>query len=278
MRLFIWGNFIVKKLISSFCCIIFTILYFCYIGQDVHAVGTVANIRKKNCNNLQIKDTSQNDKEVGRFSIEILNETIRLSDKGLEFSVKINPTIDTIVKYNDENIEKTVDGERFFSVCIEKKQLSNHNFEKILTFSSENTNLNFDPVKLIIEPIVELKIKDNREVNFGKILWDKNGYIKSEMNPEVHFLYSVLKNTDCKIESVNGFRLCHKNNKDKYIRYNLEVQNFTVEDINNTEKKFELEALQKEFHVQFNINQNHPHLPFSGEWEDRVTFSIVCDK
>lgn len=273
MKSFTWVNSLAKKAIS------FVLLFiFVFSGriEQLYAVERVANVTKENCDNLKIRNIAQNNDEIGSFTIEIKDETVRLTDRGLEFNVKIVPTIGTTVKYENEEVRNTEDG-RIFSVCIGREALTNKPFHKILKFSSNNPNLIFDEAKLLIEPIIELRIESGRVVDFGKILCGVDGSVQSMVFPEVRFSYSVLKDTTCKIESKNGFRLKHQD-KNEFIPYVPEIRNAELRDLNEKEKEFYVNAHQKEFSARFKVNTFVQHVPSSGDWKDIVIFSIVCDK
>ena len=278
MKLFTWESFSVNRwpvngcfgLLLSFITILLCI-------ESNYAADKIANITVESSQNeFKIRDKDQSDKVIGTFKIDIINETIHLTDKGLEFNVKITPTIDVIIKYKNEEIKKTEEG-TIFTECIGYYDLHNHGFPKTLKFSSEKVNLRFEDVKLYIDPIIELKIESSDEVNFGKILWNK-GYVTVLNSPIVCFSYSILKNTTCKVESKNDFKLKHEN-KNEFIEYSLKIQGAAKQDLNIDENnEFQLSNREKEFSAQFDIKTFMRHIPTSGSWEDTVTFSIVCYK
>ena len=268
MKSFTWVNSLVKKLE-----LINLLLFTC---ATIYADSQVANVVKYDCDDLKIRDLSQANAEVGQFEIEIMKETIRLTNNGLEFDVKITPkNVDEVIKYKNEEIKITEDG-RIFSVCIESDKLSNRPFYEILKFSSENHNLRFDEAKLMIEPVIELKTEDKPVVNFGKILW-KEGHLKSDKSPEVHFSYQILKNTICKIESKNGFNLKHEDKKE-FMEYSLDILHSEIQDLNDNEKEFKLDAQKNNFLAKFKIDLHITQVPSEGNWSDTVTFEIVCEK
>ena len=273
MRLFTWESFSVNRLFSLIVAVV--TLLFCI--ETAYTSDQVASITVEGeSDNFKIRDTNQSNEEIGKFKIDIINETIRLTDKGLEFNVKITPTIDVVIEYKNKKIEKTDEG-FIFTECIEYKNLSNHVFYKVLQFSSEKQNLRFDEAKLRIEPVIQLKASSNA-ADFGKILWTEEGRIIASNSPTVDFSYSALRDTTCKVESKNNFKLKHEK-KNEFIEYSLKIQGAAKQDLNIDEKnEFKLSNREKEFSVQFNIATFMKHIPSCGKWEDTITFSIVCDK
>ena len=271
MKSFTWVTSLAKKLKK----IISLVFFIC--AEMTYADFQVANIMKYDCDNLKIRDLSQANAEIGRFEIEIIKDTIRFTNDGLEFDVKITPTVDEIIKYKNEEIKLTEKG-RIFSVCIENDKLSNRPFYEILKFSSENHDLRFDDAKLLIEPVIELKIEGKPVVHFGKILW-KEGHLKSDKSPEVHFSYQILKDTICKVESKNGFKLKH-DDKEEFMEYSLSIHNVDIKnsETNPKEKEFDLVALQNNFIAKFKIDSHITRVPSEGNWGDTATFEIVCEK
>lgn len=277
MRLFTWESFSVNRwFLKYFGLLLLSIIMLLLCVESAYTADKVANITVESSQNeFKIRDTDQSDKEIGTFKIDIINETIRLTDKGLEFNVKITPTIDVVIKYKNEEIKKT-DEETKFTECIEYQDLHNHSFYKTLKFSSEKQNIRFEEVRLFIDPRIELKIESSNLVDFGKILWN-NGYITALNSPVVCFSYSILRNTTCKVESKHNFKLKHKN-KDEFIEYTLKIQGAARQDLNIENNEFQLSNREKEFSAQFDIRTFMGHIPTSGNWEDTVTFSIVCNK
>ncbi len=279
MRLFTWESFSVnKRSVNRLFSLIFAVVALLFCVEAAYTSDRVASITVEGeSDNFKIRDTNQSNEEIGKFKIDIINETIRLTGDGLEFNVKITSTIDVVIKYENEKIEKTDEG-IIFTECIEYKDLYNHVFHKVLQFSSEKQNLSFDKVNLRIEPIIQLKAS-SKYVNFGTICWNE-GYVTASKSPTVDFSYSVLRDTTCKVESKNGFKLKLKNeNKNEFIEYSLKIQGAAKQDLNIDEKnEFKLSNQGKESSVQFNIATFMKHIPSSGLWEDTITFSIVCDK
>ncbi|MBQ3565020.1 MAG: hypothetical protein IJA14_02605 [Alphaproteobacteria bacterium] len=273
MKLFTWVKSFAIVRISSI--LFLSILNF--FSSNVVAQGDIAFITVTSTNDFKIKSYATNE-QVGTFTVEIPNHPrISIDDGSLLFEVKIIPTIDEVLKYNDIEIINDPEKGRVFTLSINQNELSNQPFDVDFTLTSNNLDLIFDKVKLHIEPKVEI-IPDTRNVDFGKII-RQDTHIQSTNSPEVRFSCSILKNAICEVSSENNFRLKHKE-KDEYIEYSIETDLIKADALDLVPGKvnYHLDPRRNMFFVRFFVDTHVNVLPSSGECTDTFKVLLKCNK
>ena len=137
---------------------------------------------------LELKSASQNKLinqiEIGKNSLKIL-KTIELNYKKKPYFKKVFPILEDIFSYKEKNLAKFI-GHSLEKICNYCEIKTN------LVYSSTiNKNNNLKAQNKIIEICQKLNIKNYIQVIGGKDLYDKNKFIKKNIN--ISFLDTKIK-------------------------------------------------------------------------------------